>query len=788
MSEGFYYLPSLLPTTPDPGAEPEPWTKTDVVGKPIARVDGYERVSGGAEYPSDVRLPEMLHGAVLRSPYPHARVKSVDATRAEQMPGVVAVLTGDEDDARIPWIETDDGTVRNWLFEREVRYEGEAIAAVAAETPYEARDALRAIEVDYEVLPSLSDYRRALDDDAPEVHEGGNRATEPQKSERGDVEQGFADADVVLEREYSTACEIHTPLELHGCVARWDGPRLTVWESTQGVYSVQDRLADLLHLSRANVRVIGHYVGGGFGAKLWPGKYSVIAALLARRAARPVKLFLSREETMLAVGNRPANQMRLKAGVTDDGKLTALEFHGLGAGGAYSQGGTGILDWQIRDLYQCDNVRTETENVYVHAGDERPFRAPGHPQCSWALEQMMDELAHEIGMDPVELRLQNLTDVSQARGGMPYTSTGLRECLENGAEEFGWQEAKHETKDDDVARGVGMASCLWIAGSGGPPSTVVVKLFADGSANLNMGASDIGTGTKTVMAMVVSEELGVPLEKISIEHADTGTTQYATASGGSKTVPTEAPAVRDAALACKRQVLEMAADQMNAEQKNDGAPDDQPVVAAADLDLDGGRVTAPGGRVLEITEIPTFRRRRVVMGVGYRGPNPETKAISPFAAQFCEVEVDRRTGEVRILRFLGANESGRVMSRKTYDSQVYGGIVMGIGLGMTERRVLDAGQTGKNVSLSWHDYKIPTAKDAPAEMVSLPIELDDDECNNTGAKGLGEPVTIPTAPAIANAVYDAVGVRIRHTPVNPTRLAEALHEKNTTHETQMETS
>ncbi len=763
MKDAHYYLEGPLPKTPDPTQKQDPWKETRVVGKPVPRVDAYERLSGAAVYPSDVNLPGMLYGIVLRCPHPHARVLSVDTAAAEKMPGVHAVITNGSPGTDIVWYRDATGAPLEKLFSTHCRYEGEAVAAVAADTPYRARDAAKAIRVDYEVLPFVADYERALDEGAAQVRDGGNRSGEPGVYERGSLDEGFAAADVVLEDVYRTACELHTALEPHGCVAKWDGNKLTVWESSQGVYRVQQVLADVLNLPLSNVRVICQYVGGGFGAKLWPGRYTVIASLLAKKTARPVKLFLSREETLLCVGNRPANWMRIKAGVKRDGTLTALDFEGLGSGGAYSDSGTGILDWQIRDLYKCDNVRATVHNVYINAGEQRPMRAPGHPQCSWALEQMLDQLASEIGMDPVELRLKNLTNLSQARGGIPYTSTGLRECLEEGAEAFGWAEASSKPKSEGpIVRGAGMASCLWIAGAGSPPSTAIVKYFTDGSVNLNIGASDIGTGTKTVMAMIVAEELGVPLERITVEHADTATTQFATPSGGSKTVPTEGPAVRAAAIDCKDQVIAMAAEEMK--------------LGVEDLQMVEGKIVSKSdpSRALAIGEIPGLRRQQVVVGVGYRGPNPAGKAVCPFAAQFCEVEVNRLTGEVKVVRFLAAHDSGRVMSRLTYDSQVYGGVVMGIGFGMTERRVLDVDQTGKMCNLSWHDYKIPTALDVPADMVSLPIEIEDNECNTTGAKGLGEPVTIPTAPAIANAVFNAVGVRIKETPINPTSLAEVL--------------
>jgi xanthine dehydrogenase YagR molybdenum-binding subunit len=757
-----YYVADDTPETPGPSTKPGAWKDTDVVGKRRHRVDGYERVSGTAVYPSDLNLPGTLYGAILRCPHAHARVNSVDLGPAEGMPGVRAVIGPQTPEADLIWSYSSEVSTR--LFDAHCRFAGEAVAAVAADTPQQAADALRAIVVDYEVLDHVSDERKALDEAAPKIHEGGNTVGES-GYERGDVEKGFAEADVVRERSYRTEAELHTPLELHGCVARWDGDKLNIWESTQGVYAVQSLVANTLGLPLSHVRVIGHYLGGGFGAKLQASKYTVIAALLARRTAKPVKLFLTREETYTSVGNRPPSNMRLKAGVTKEGKLTALEFDCVGTGGAYPAGGTSLVDWLVRDLYTCPNVKTHSTDVYINAGPARPFRAPGHPQGAWALEQMIDELAEAIGMCPVQLRLKNIPAYSQAReGNPPYTTTGLEECIRKGAEVFGWQEAKKRTASQSgrFRRGVGSAACLWIAGGGGPPSTIIVKLFRDGSANLNMGASDIGTGTKTIMAMVVAEELGIPIEKIDIENADTGTTQYATPSGGSKTVPTESPAVRDAAVAVKQKVLEMASEDLG--------------VPVSQLELRDGQVIG-GGQSKKITEISGLRRRGVLVGLGHRGPNPQGKVVNPFAAQFCEVEVDTATGEVKILRFVGTNESGRVMNRMTYDNQVFGGIAMGIGLSSTEVRVLDQMHTGRVLSKNWHDYKIPTALDVPPEMVSEPIEMPDPEANTTGSKGLGEPVTIPTAAAVANAVYDAIGIRVSDTPLNPTQLAALLAER-----------
>jgi len=455
--------------------------------------------------------------------------------------------------------------------------------------------------------------------------------------------------------------------------------------------------------------------------------------------------------------------MKIKAGAKKDGTLTALEFTCRGTGGAHPSGGTSLDDWVVRDLYACPNVRTEMTDVFINAGCARPMRAPGHPQGAWALEQMMDALAEKLGMDPVALRARNIPLTSQAReGNPPYTTTGLRKCLEEGAKVFGWSEARKraaETRSHgDLRRGVGMASALWIGGGGWPPATVLVKVFGDGSVNLNMGAADLGTGTKTVMAMVVAEELGIDPKTIQIENADTGTTQFTNPSGGSKTVPTESPAVRAAAISVKKQLLQM---------------------AAKDLKVDVSDLVVKNGEIVSLTDPAKKKKFRElaglgeapVLGVGRRSPDPPNKVVNPFAAQFCEVEVNIRTGEIRLLRFVAAHDSGRVMNRLTYENQVFGGVTMGAGLALMEERILDREQTGKMVNVNWHDYKIPTAADVPADMVCVPIDLQDAECNSTGAKGLGEPATIPAAAAIANAVYNATGIRVTESPISPMRFS-----------------
>jgi len=744
--------------TAAPG-RPAPWGETRVVGKPLPRIDAYERVSGTAVYAIDLSLPDMLHVAFVRCPHAHARVKHIDMSRAERMPGVRAVMTGKTPGAQIPWYDK-----LSWLFETHCRSEGEEVAAVAAETLDQAEEAARQVAVEYEVLPFVLDPAEALKPEAPILHEGGNRVGDVRKYARGDVSKGFAEADAVVEISFETSYEIHTPLELHGSVARWDGDSLRVWDTTQGVFDRQAELAGYFQLPLNRVRVTSLYMGGGFGSKLEGGKYTVVAALFARMTGRPVKAFMSREETFLQAGNRPANRMTLKAGAKADGTLTALDLTNIGSGGAYPDGsGVGYL---VQDLYLCPNVRTEETDVFINAGKGRAMRAPGFPQCAWALEQVLDTLAEKLHLDPVALRLKNIPTVSQRRNNVPFTSTGLARCLKEGAEAFGWEAARAQGPGTGpIRRGVGVGACMW-AWQGEAASTAVVHVYADGSANLNLGASDIGTGTKTVMTMIVAEELGLPLERISITHADSGTTSYAPSSGGSQTVVANAPAVRAAAIAVKRQLVAWAAAQL-------GVPAETLVLKGETIETAPGVPGAP--KRVALGDLAEIRRQRAAIGTGQRHPHPEGKVPLPFAAQFAEVEVDTRTGEVRLLRLLGAHDSGRPMNLLTFRNQVFGGMTMGVGFGLTERRVLDP-QTGKMVNANWHDYKLPTMADVAPENVCLPIDPGDEECNTVGAKGLGEPATIPTAAAIANAVYHATGVRVTDAPISPMRLARLLAE------------
>jgi len=750
-----------LPKTPKPGEKPEPWPrKTRVVGTRMRRVDARERASGEAVYYDDIVLPRMLYGAILRCPHANAKVKRVDTSAAERMPGVHAVIHGGSPETKqyTPIGSWADPTAQRELFPSQCRHHGEAVAAVAAETPYQAWDAVRAIKVDYDVLPFVVDEVEALKPGAPAVREGGNKRV-TDKYERGDIDKGFREADVLLEESYRVECQFHNCPEPPGGVANWDGDSLTLWIGTQGVFHPsQAEISAGLGLPLSKCRIISKYSGGGFGGRTHVYIADFIAPLLAKKTGRPVKIATTREESYPDGGNAPPHNMKVKAGVKKDGTLTAYHYATINTGGDLSSGGIFWYDRPYRDLYLCPNVRTEGTDVYINGPRSWPMRAPCHPQATWAMEQMMDTLAEKIGMDPVEMRLKNMPSYAQdIEGNPPYTTTGLKECIEDGAKAFGWKEARRRaeaTRKGHIRRGVGMSSGSFEMAFIWPPTTPILKLSRDGSVNLNIGEADMGTGTKTALSMVIAEELGIKPEFIHIEHADTGTTQVCQVSAGSRTIPTSTPAVRQAAIKIKQQLLEMAAKDLK--------------VDPSTLVVEGGQIVSTGGKKVKITDVSGLKDRMVIVGVAHAGANPPGKRVKPFCAHFCEVEVNMKTMEVKVLRYLAAHESGRVICKVGYEAQLAGGVAQGLGLGLSEARVFDR-QTGKLLTTNMHDYKVPTIKDVPKDLAYLLIDKND-TFSSTGAKGVGEPPKVPPAAAVANAVYHATGIRFTRSPINPLQL------------------
>ncbi len=492
----------------------EDGTDFAVIGKPHPRVEGAAKVTGRAEYTYDVRQPRQLYARVLRSPHPHARITSIDTSKAEALDGVYAVLSS-ANCREIPWYED------SFLFDPTVRFIGEEVAAVAAESEEIADDALRLIDVEYEPLPHVTDLAAALAPDAVPIREGGNIA-DTKEYERGDIETGFHVADRIIERTYTTQTALHNSLEPHGATAAWEGDHLTLWSSTQSIFTVRQEIAEKLGIPEHQVRVIKQYMGGGFGAKQIAWKSDAIAALLAREAGRPVQLMLDREAENLAVGNRNPTSQHVRIGAKRDGTLTAIHARTFLATGAHQAGGEASdVAGIYQTLYKCPNVATSQSAVYINAGPAVAFRSPGYVEGAFGLESAMDELAHELGIDPFELRRRNYTERDQ-QGDKPYSSPeALRRCYDIVEQAFGWQPGQPPVANGSKRRGVGMAAHDWVGGAGKPPGYAWVKLNADGGAEIVTGTQDIGTGTRTGLAQIAAEELGLPMEAVTLHLGDT---------------------------------------------------------------------------------------------------------------------------------------------------------------------------------------------------------------------------------------------------------------------------
>ncbi len=730
-------------------------TKFEVVGKRHHRADGPEKVTGRARYSYDIRLPGQLYAKILRSPHPHARVKSIDTSAAEALNGVLAVLNAKNTPESITFYKEESP-----IFASTLRFVGDEVAAVAAISEEIAEDALRLIRVEYEPLPFVVEMEKALAADAPQIHKEGNRALTTNYS-RGDVDRGLAEADVVIDQIYTTQTALHNSLEPHGCTALWNDDMLTIYESTQGIFDVRQGIAQKLGLPEHKVRVIKQYMGGGFGAKQIPWKQTAIAALLSKASGRPVQLMLDREGENLATGNRNATHQHVRIGAKRDGTLTAIDLTVKMAVGAYMAGGEGSdVAGMYQHLYRCANVRTHEIGVYINAGPSVAFRAPGYVEAAFALESAMDELARMLKIDPLALRLKNYTEEDQKKE-QPYTSpAGLRISYERATEAFGWQDYQKPPAQGSKRRGIGIAAHEWVAGSGKPPGYAWIKLNSDGSADVITGAQDIGTGTRTGLAQIAAEELGIPYADVTLHLGDTAQGPYAPTSSGSSTLPTLGPAIREAAINVKTQLFK---------------------AASVLLEEDAKRLQIRNGKIFSVThpensisvkEVCQSIDPHMIQGQGTRGPNPEGKSIRTFGVQCAEVEVDTETGEVTVLRVVASHDCGRIINPKMVDSQVIGGVTQGIGFTLSEERIVD-GRTGVVLNPNLEDYKVPTVADVPP-ITHAAVDEPDAEANNTGAKGIGEPPIIPTAPAIANAIFDAVGIRLRHSPLHRRRLVEAL--------------
>jgi xanthine dehydrogenase YagR molybdenum-binding subunit len=732
-----------------PAREPEPWgddASLHIVGRRDKRMDALEKVTGEAEYTADIQLPGMLHVALARASVASGNVLRLDLEPALSMPGVRGVLVMDD----VQGIKLDGVQ----LFDRTIHYASQPIAAVCADTLEIAERAARAIPVEIEPLPHAIDASAALADGAPRVKPHGNtHRASPRVVRRGDIEAGLREAEVTVVREYRTQVALQTALEPHGAVATWSGDRVTVWESTQGIFNTRADLAEAFDLPLSSVRVVKNYMGGGFGAKNGASFAAYTAVALSRKLRRPVRCVFDREGEQTDTGNRTATIQRVTLGARRDGTLTAISLDAtipLGFGGWLSSPARIYLD-----LYRCANVRTSEVFVFTNTAPMNSFRAPGSVEGAFGLESAMDVLARELDMDPIELRRRNYADHDQDKNRR-YSGKHLDECYRAGAERFGWTQARSRKRDENsrVRRGVGMASLVWGAG-GGPPAYATVRINGDGSIEVLTGAQDLGTGARTVMSQIAAEVLGAKLEDVRTVLGDTERLPFAPNSWGSITTASVGPAVRVAAEEARGALFEAAAGRLDTEPNDLEARDSELPAQSSDRCLLFHEVCEKPGDVM-------------IIGQGSRGPNPDKTSLSAFGAQFAEVEVDTETGRVRVLRIVSAHDSGRIVNPTLAESQLEGGIIQGLGYALFEERVLDR-RSGVPLNPTLHDYKIPTMADVP-EIDAFFIDIPDPVANHTGAKGVAEPPIIGTAPAIANAVMDALGVEIAEIPMTPWRV------------------
>ena len=744
------------------------------IGVSVPRRDLPEKLTGEAKYTADIRLSGMLHGKILRSPHPHARILAVDTSLAAGLQGVFAVLTP---------FNAPDGRVAPdvRILDTKARFVGDEVAAVAAADEETAEEALRLIEVSYEPLSFVTDPVEAMRSGAPEVHDGGNLVNgKPITLERGDVEEGFAAADRIFEDEFATPSHSGAALEPRAAIAAWEGERLTVWKSSRGIHADRLNLSLSLGIPREDVRVIGPHMGAGYGNKD-ETRLAAITAILARRSGRPVKIEFTREEEFIAGRSRHATTTKVKVGVKNDGTITAVHATTIMDTGAYLSSGPGVVRRAGQGalyLYRCANTRYDGYLVYTNQPSAGSYRALGAPQGHFALESLMDSVAEEMGIGPLEFRLKNhvgpegqpgervtprtgIVDSQPVEGGIPFSSNGLRECLERGASAIGWRQRRAQQSADSAAqpakkRGMGMSMFIYRGGPGGR-STARMRLEHDGSVTLTTGVVDVGEGSLTVLAQIAAETLSVPNEKVHVVAGDTRSTPQAPVTAGSTATFSGGLAVKHAAEQLKSRIVEVAATEFGC--------------APGSVDLVDGMVAGETGRRMNLAQVARACPEQSLQVETSVSPGSREFVVNSFGAHFAEVEVDTAMGSVRVLRFVAAHDSGRILNPNMAINQVEGGVSQMLGFTLSERMLTDV-PSGVTLNASFLEHKSPTILDSPPIEVIFADVVD--PVGPFGAKALGEPPSVGVAPAIANAVYDAIGVRVRNLPITPDIILDQL--------------
>jgi xanthine dehydrogenase molybdenum-binding subunit len=747
------------------------------VGKRIPKLDAADKAAGRIQYVQDVKLPGMLYGKILYSKYPHAKIVNVDTAKALKLTGVRAILTGED----IPLIKLGVYKDNTPLKAGKVRSYRDEVAAVAATDPDIAEEALRLIEVTYEALPAVFNPEEAMKEDAPLVHERHktNILKMPWKLHYGDVEAAKKKAAHVVEDRFSTTWVTHCCMGTSGAIAEFDhANNLTIYTNTQIPSLAQKDFLDTLKamgLEGRRVRVIKPCLGGGFGSKLDTYAYENIAILLAYHTRKPVKIVFDRTEEFIATSTRQPTITYISQGCDKKGKLLFRDISMILDNGAYTSWGAttpSVMMMPITTLYRVPNVRYEAKCVYTNNTYSQAMRGYGNPQATFAIESTIDMLAEAAGIDPVKFRRINANkpgDVSPQN--FRITTCGLEECIEVVKKKLEADDPKEE------GVGIGIASLIHVGGGARVYKSdgcgTIVKMDDFAKVNIFTGASDMGQGADTVIAQIVAEELGLGMEDIHVIHTDTDVCPWDVGAHASRTTFVAGNSALGAAKKIKSRILEMAARQLETS-AGELTLRDRKIISKTqpDKQMDIGKLLrsghfSPGGQMLMAEYF--YDPDNENLGRDFRGNLSMTYT---FGTHGVRVKVDEETGQVKIIKYVAAHDVGKAINPMLLEGQVYGGVMMGIGYALTEQVILEKGE---NMNPNFRDYKILTAKDVP--IIEAPVFETTDKDGPFGAKGIGEPGCVPTAPAIANAIHDAVGVRIKDLPITPERVLAAIRAK-----------
>lgn len=769
--------------------------KFHVVGKRQPKIEAVEKATGRLKYSGDISFPNMLHCKILRSPHAHAHIRSIDASRARKLEGVAAVITH----ADVPKIPTMHQFLHlptvmyfdSFLLEEKVRHFGDRVAAVAAETEEIAEAALELIEVDYEPLPAVLDLTQSTSEASPEIHtrawRGGkpievkNNVVDQREENIGDVEQGFRAADFIVENTYKTSRPNPAPLERTAvvCVPGNKG-HLDIYGTTQSIHAMRKNIASSLDIPLHKINCHWNYLGGSFGAHIHTGWIEPICAFLALKTGRPVRGEKSREEMFLAYGRHPM-VIKLKTGVRKDGTLTAMEVDILDETGAYAfSGGSkmALASGFCLSMYKCPNQRVQGKTVYTNTPPLTAMRGAGNPQAHWAVESQMDIIAEKLGMDPIAFRLKNHLGVGECFFGQStdvicdIISCGTEELIQKGGEAIGWSgRSDNQTDRPHIKRGIGMARGFHTSGAGSPePSKfildyagAIIKMNEDGTAVLMNASADAGGGNRSAYAAMVAEELGIAYEDVILPEGDTDTTLFDVPTHASRGNYGTGLAVVKAAQAVKQQLFQWAGRLLE--------------VPAEDLVAERGKIYVTGSedRFIRMKDlVETAQARGWGHAVGEASVRPE--ACPPhFTACFVEVHVDTQTGVVKVVNTANGADVGTPINLNNVEGQIAGGMHMGLGYALFEDARFDPA-SGHLMNPGFLDYKILTFADMPPVQTIIADTVE--PSGPFGAKGVGEGVTNPVAPAVANAIYSAVGVRITELPITPEKLLKAIKAKD----------